>query len=107
MGVGGGGAGFGAALEPHAAAASAQSTGASIGLIVGGHRLEQVREALAGPLATGRDVLARDLMRLVAAQHAPRDGLAVDPLGAGVEAGGGGGGGELLSGAGGGGGPGR
>ena len=46
--------------------------------IVRGHRLEQVREALAGRLAAGRDVLGRHAVRrrLVAAQDlaAPRSG---------------------------------
>src|SRR4051794_16039686 len=70
--------GFGVSPLPHAPSASAQISVASIGLVVGGHRLEEVRETLAGRFAAGRDVLARGLARLVAAQDAPCDRLAVD-----------------------------
>src|SRR3954452_4294102 len=57
-------------------------------LVVAGHRLEEVRELLArGGTATG-DVLGRHLVgrRRVAAQDLARDGLAVDLVGAVVEA---------------------
>src|SRR4051794_12767245 len=56
--VGRGGAGFGGALEPpQAASATAQVRASIVVLVVGGHRLEQVREARAGRLAAGRNVL--------------------------------------------------
>src|SRR3954471_11954919 len=64
-------------------------TSARIALsIVGGDRLEQVREALARGLAPRRDVLARDAVggRLVAAQDDPGDALAVALVGPVVEA---------------------
>src|SRR4051795_1960675 len=80
--------GFGVSPLPHAPSANAQISVASIGLVVGGHRLEEVREALAGRFAAGRDVLARGLARLVAAQDAPCDRLAVDLVGPVVEPGG-------------------
>src|SRR5215218_7668992 len=56
--------------------------------IVGGDRLEQMREALARGLAPRGDVLARDAVggRLIAAQNDLRDALAVDLVGAVVEA---------------------
>src|SRR3954447_26916144 len=56
--------------------------------VVGRHRLEDVGEAPARRLPTGRDVLGRHAVgrRLVAAQDLPRDGLAVDLVRAVVEA---------------------
>src|SRR3954467_7388434 len=57
-------------------------------LIVGGDRLEQVREALARGLAAGGDVLAWDAVGgwLVAAQDDLGDALAMDLIGPVVEA---------------------
>src|SRR4051812_27921484 len=56
--------------------------------VVGGHRLQEVGEARPRRLAAGRHVLARHAVggRLVAAQDLPRDALAVDLVGAVVEA---------------------
>src|SRR4051794_20933122 len=62
-------------------------------LIVGGHRLEQVGEALARGGQRGRHVVAGDLVRLVAAQDPAGDRLAVDLVRALREAGPAGGGG--------------
>src|SRR5438046_3719637 len=58
--------------------------------VVGRHRLEEVGELASRRLAAGRDVLAGHLVRrrLVAAQDLARDRLAVDLVGAVVEAGG-------------------
>src|SRR5689334_7569960 len=56
--------------------------------VVGRHRLEQLGELAPRRLAAGRDVLAGHLVgrRLVAAQDLARDRLAVDLVGAVVEA---------------------
>src|SRR4051794_40189363 len=81
-----------APAPPHAAsgdttAASARASASR--LVVGGHRLQQVREALLGLRLARRDVLGGDAVRrgLVAAQDLARHRLAVDLVGPVVEAG--------------------
>src|SRR4051812_45867935 len=66
--------------------------------VVGGHRLQEVGEAGPRRLAAGWHMLARHAVRgrLVAAQDLPRDALAVDLVGAVVEARGTGGAGHGL-----------
>src|SRR4051794_41581577 len=76
------------ASPPQPIRAIAHSSATTTGfLVVGGHRLEQVREPFAGRLAAGGDVLGRHVVGLVAAQHTTGHRLAGGPVGARLKAG--------------------
>src|SRR4051794_13542366 len=88
VGAGVSATGFGSLPAPHAASTNTQVSAGSTRLVIRADGFEQIGEAGPRLLAACRDVLGRHVVGLVAAQDPPGDGLAVDLVGAVVQAGG-------------------